>query len=77
MGKLSVVNNHERRTPSAGVEFQEDVEAYGEWPKEVITDGGPLVQGGLLLLAGEGEDRLGDCPRREEISDRGVLRGVP
>ena len=22
------------------------VEAYGEWPKEVITDGGSLVQGG-------------------------------
>jgi len=36
-----------------------------------------LVVGGLLLLAGGGEDRLEDCPRRGEISARGVLWGVP
>ena len=36
-----------------------------------------LVVGGLLLLAGGGEDHLEDSPGRGEIGDRGVLRGVP
>ncbi len=48
------------------------VEAYGEWPREVITDGGWLWAA-FSFWQVEGES----SPRRGEIGDRGVLRGVP
>ena len=42
------------------------VEAYGKWPKHMITDGGPWYKAAFSFWQVEGE-----------IGDRGVLRGVP
>ena len=53
------------------------VEAYGQWPKLVITDGGPWYEAAFSFWQVEGGDHLEDCPRRCKVCARGVLRGIP